>query len=395
MAGKQRRPVVALLAAEIISTTGAEITAVALPWFVLVTTGSPARMGAVLAAGFLGMAVLGIPSGRAATLLGPRRTMLVADATCAPTIALVPALHWAGLLSFPVIVAVAFVVGAFFPAYTSSQSLVLAALVDEDERRLLRTGALLGSFNETASFVGPALGGLLVALLGAAPVLLIDAVSYLAAFALVGSFVPPVGGERPEPSERSVRAGLRYLRGNQRLLRTVAGLALIELAFTALIATLPVLTRRRYHSTARLAGWLLASYGAGSVAGGLLTTRGRSLDGRIVGLALAGLALTTWPLLLTLPSYGVALAIAANGVCSGLYFSRFFTSVTLRTPPALRARVSAAVNTLISSTGPIGFVAAGLLLQHASLRATYALVAAAATLGAAIALAAMRAQGPA
>jgi hypothetical protein len=69
-----------------------------------------------------------------------------------------------------------------------------------------------------------------------------------------------------------VRAGLRYLRGNRRLVRTVAGLALIELAFTALIATLPVLTRRRYHSTARLAGWLLASYGAGSVAGGLLTT---------------------------------------------------------------------------------------------------------------------------
>ena len=386
VSGSRRRAVLALLTAEIISTTGAEITAVALPWFVLVTTGSPARMGTVLAAGFLGMAVLGIPSGRVATALGPRRTMLVADAACAPVVALIPALHWTGLLSFPVIVAAAFVVGAFFPAYTSSQSLVLAALVEEDEKRFVRTGALLGSFNETASFVGPAIGGLLVAFLGAAPVLLIDAVSYLAAFALVASFVPPVAGERPEPSERSVRAGLRYLRSNKQLARTVAGLAVIELAFTALIASLPVLTRRRYHATAQLAGWLLASYGAGSVAGGLLTTRARSIDGRIARLALAGLAVTTWPLLLTLPRYGVALAIAANGVCSGLYFSRFFASVTLRTPPELRARVSAAVNTLISSTGPIGFVAAGLLLQHASLRATYALVVVAATLGAAIAL---------
>jgi predicted MFS family arabinose efflux permease len=229
-----------------------------------------------------------------------------------------------------------------------------------------------------------------VAFLGAAPVLLIDAATYLVAFVLAGSLVPPVAGERPEPSERSVRAGLRYLRGNRQLARTVAGLAVIELAFTALIATLPVLTRRRYHATARLAGWLLASYGAGSVAGGLLTTRARSIDGRIAALALAGLAVTTWPLLVTLPSYGVALAIAANGVCSGLYFSRFFTSVTLRTPPALRARVSAAVNTLISGTGPVGFVAAGLLLQHASLRATYTLVAVAATLGAAIALTALR-----
>jgi MFS family permease len=387
--GTKRSAVVALLAAEIISTTGGEITAVALPWFVLVTTGSPARMGSVLAAGFLGMAVLGIPSGRAATALGPRRTMLVADAACAPAIALIPALHWAGLLSFPVIVLTAFVVGAFFPAYTSSKSLVLAALVDEDERRLVRTGALLGSVNETASFVGPALGGLLVAFLGAAPVLLIDAVSYLAAFALVGSFVPAVAAERPEPSERSISAGLRYLRANRSLARTVVGLAIVELGFTAMIATLPVLTRRRYHATARLAGWLLASYGAGSVVGGLLITRANTIDGRTARLGLVGLAVTTWPLLLTLPSYGVALAIAANGVCSGLYFSRFFASVTLRTPPPLRARVSAAVNTLISATGPVGFVGAGLLLQHASLRATYLLVAAAATLGAALALAAM------
>jgi hypothetical protein len=66
--------------------------------------------------------------------------------------------------------------------------------------------------------------------------------------------------------------------------------------------------------------------------------------------------------------------------------------VTLRTPPGLRARVAAAVNTLISATGPVGFVGAGLLLQHASLRATYALVAGSATLGAAMVLAAMTAR---
>jgi predicted MFS family arabinose efflux permease len=232
----------------------------------------------------------------------------------------------------------------------------------------------------------------LVALLGAAPVLLLDATSYLVSFGLVALFVPPVEGERPIGSERTVRAGLRYLVGNRRLARTVLGLAIVELGFTALIATLPVVTRRRYHANAQLAGWLLASYGGGSVVGGLLTTRARSVDGRTARLAIAGLAVTTWPLLFALPRYGLAAAVAANGVCSGLYFSRFFASVTLRTPPGLRARVAAAVNTLISATGPVGFVGAGLLLQHASLRATYALVAGSATLGAAMVLAAMTAR---
>ena len=344
-------------------------------------------MGAVLAAGFLGLTLLGIPSGRVATRLGPRRTMLFADGFCAAAIAAIPALHWSGALSFPVIVAIAFAVGACFPAYSASQSLLLASLVEDDERGLVRAGGLLGAFNETASFVGPAAGGALVALLGAAPVLLLDGGSYLVALLLVAAFVPraPAAGS---PADRSIRAGLRYVRRNATLLRTIAGLALVQLAFTALVATLPVVARVRFHGGAALAGWLLASYGAGSVAGGLVSARARSIDDRTGTLAIAGLAVSTWPLLAHLPSYGVALALAANGVCSGLFYPRFFAAVTLRTPESLRARVSATVTTAISVTGPIGFAGAGLMLEHASISATYAVVVASATVGAAIVVAA-------
>jgi hypothetical protein len=72
-----RRPVVGLVAADVISTTGTEMTAVALPWFVLVTTGSPARMGVVLAAEFAGLTMLGLVGARVATVVGLRRLMLV------------------------------------------------------------------------------------------------------------------------------------------------------------------------------------------------------------------------------------------------------------------------------------------------------------------------------
>jgi hypothetical protein len=56
-------PLAALLAAEVVSTTGSQMTLLALPWFVLVTTGSPARMGVVVAADLLPMVVLAIPGG--------------------------------------------------------------------------------------------------------------------------------------------------------------------------------------------------------------------------------------------------------------------------------------------------------------------------------------------
>ncbi|MDQ1683796.1 MAG: hypothetical protein QOC82_533, partial [Frankiaceae bacterium] len=113
--------------------TGTEMTAVALPWFVLVTTGSPARMAGVMSAEFVGTALLGIPSGRLAHALGPRRTMLIADAGRAPLLGLVPLLYAVGGLSYAVLLAVGFLVGACFPAYSSSQRLVVASVVGDDE----------------------------------------------------------------------------------------------------------------------------------------------------------------------------------------------------------------------------------------------------------------------
>jgi MFS family permease len=69
----------ALLIAEVISGFGSWMTYLALPWFVLTTTGSPTRMGLVLGAELVPIAVLGVPSGEVVTRLGARATMLVGD----------------------------------------------------------------------------------------------------------------------------------------------------------------------------------------------------------------------------------------------------------------------------------------------------------------------------
>ena len=341
------------------------MAAVALPWFVLITTGSLARMGIVMAAEFTGMALLGIPSGRVATGLGPRRMMLTADTVRAPLVALIPVLHWTGLLSFPVVVAIAFAVGAFFPAYSSSQQLLLAAITGSDELGLTRVVGVLSSVNETASFVGPALGGFLVAVLGPAGALLVDAGSYLVAVAIVWGLVPSVPAERDTRGGR-VAEGVRFVRRDRALVRVLVGVAIVEIGFTALLATLPVATIRRFGATARLAGWLLAAYGAGSVAGGLISARARSAGGRTGPLALAGGAAASASLLAPLPAWGVGLVVAAIGVSAGLFFPRFFAATTLRAPERLRARVTATTHTVISATGPLGFVAAGVLLQRAA-----------------------------
>jgi MFS family permease len=370
------------------------MTAVALPWFVLTTTGSPTRMGAVLAAEFAGMAVLGVWGGRVATVVGPRRMMLGSDLARAVLIALVPVLYWFGALSLPVILAIGLVVGAFFPAYSSSQRLVLAGIVGDDELRLTRLGGLIGSANETASFIGPALGGVLIVLIGPTNVLLLDAGTYLCAFLLVAALVPA----SPEPPSDEVGTGvlegLRYLIGNSALRRQVIGIGLVELGWTAMVGTLPLLAL--HHGGARVAGWLLASSGIGSVCGGLISSRARTTARHVMAWAVAGIAGSTWLLLLPVPVWALTGAVAVNGFCSGLFFPRFFSALTTGTPPRLRARVMTSVTIAISAPGPVGFLGAGSLAQYTgSTVPSLVLVSTAASLGAAVTITGLVSRSPA
>ena len=158
-------------------------------------------------------------------------------------------------------------------------------------------------------------------------------------------------------------------------------MAVLEAGWTALVATIPVLALHR--GGAPVAGWLLGAYGAGSVLGGLISSRARRTGGPTAVLSVFGLAAAAWVLLLPTPAWVWGLAIGGIGVASGLFFPRFFSSLTTTTPPGLRARVLASVTIAISAPAPIGFIGAGLFAQQSTV-ASRLLIAIAATLGAVI-----------
>src|SRR5207248_2381264 len=117
----RERSLVALLVAETISTTGMQMTWLALPWFVLTTTGSAGRMVLVLAAEAVGLALFGLPGGSVLARLGPRRMMMLSDGIRGPLTLLIPILHWLGLLSFPLLLALVFALGAFSAGYVAAR----------------------------------------------------------------------------------------------------------------------------------------------------------------------------------------------------------------------------------------------------------------------------------
>ena len=162
-----KRAVGALVVAELISTLGSRMTYLALPWFVLVTTGSAAKMSVVLAVQILPMAILGVPSGSLVQKLGSRTTMLVADFARAPLIMALPLLYSAGLLSFGVLLGIVAAIGAFMPPYAASQRVILPELVGEDVTTMAQANSLLEGGFSAAGLIGPALAGILIPFLGA------------------------------------------------------------------------------------------------------------------------------------------------------------------------------------------------------------------------------------
>jgi len=178
MAAMVRRSLIALVAAEVISARGTLMTVVALPWFVLETTGSPQRMTVVLAAEAAPLALLALVSGRIATRLGARRTMLVCDALWAPATAAIPLLHAAGALSFGLLVALAFVCGIPAGAHFGAQSAIVPELLGEETAGVARVNALFQTASRLTYFAGPAVGGVLLAAAGAPFVMLADAATF-------------------------------------------------------------------------------------------------------------------------------------------------------------------------------------------------------------------------
>jgi MFS family permease len=362
----RNRSLLALFVAETVSTTGAQMTWLALPWFVLVTSGSATRMTLVMAGELIGLALLGLPGGRVLQHLGARRTMLVCDAARAPLMTLVPVLHWTGGLTFPALVGVAFGLGCLSAPYFAAQKVILPELLGEDEALITQANAVFQAANRITILLGPVLAGVLIGVIGAAPVLLVDAATYAVSVVLVAVFVPrraPVS-EPQEPT--SVRAGLRFLFGDRLLRVWWPAFALGDAAWTAFFASVPVLVLAHFGDHPAIAGWLVASFGVGAVAGNVISYRvlTRRVEGlTVIAACVMGQALPLWLLPLPVPAWALSAALVASGIANGLVNPPIHSISTLRIPAALRPTVMTSAMVLWALVNPLGLFAAGPVLD--------------------------------
>jgi MFS family permease len=361
------RSLIGLLTAELVSLTGSAMTLVALPWFVLATTGSTTKMGWVLGAELAAVALLGIPSGTVIARIGAKRTMLVCDAARGPLLLVIPLLHWTGHLSFAALLAVSFAIGCFSGPYFSSAQVVIPEVAGADERRVAEVNAVLGGANQLTRIVGPVLAGVLIASTSPATVLVVDAGTYVFSFLTILLVVR--AGRRVEQTEesRGVLAGVRFLLRDALLGPMLVVAVLLNLVVQGLVIGVDVLGFYRYGS-AHVLGFLFAGFGIGALLGALAAQQlARRVD--LLLLAAVGIVLMPlplWFLPLSLPWAGAMVALASFAFFTPLVNAPMLGILSVRTPAALRPKVMAAVVTAATLAGPLGLFGAAQALRVVS-----------------------------
>ncbi|MFK0110199.1 MFS transporter [Streptomyces sp. NPDC091217] len=333
-----RRPLATVLAANLVSIAGNCLTYMGVPWFVLQSTGSAAKAGIVAFCTLLPAVLAALVTGPVIDRMGRRRVSVASDLACGVAVAAIPL--------------------------------------------LTRAAGLYDGTARCAALTASALGGVLIAVLGAANVLLVDAATFAVAaplFAFGVRGLPEAQAQRrDEPASlrayrRELAEGYRFVAATPLLL----GMCLMTLVTRGLdqgwsAVLLPVHAREELDGAVEL-GLLNAAFGVcaltGALAYGAVGSRFRRwpvftiafLIGGLPRFVVAAFTDTFTPLALTMAVEGLAFGV----------LNPVMATVTYETvPEELRSRVLSATTASVQLVTPLGGLAAGFLVDSVGLPST-------------------------
>ncbi len=329
-----------------VSLAGDGLWLVALAWQVIELGGGPVQLSIVATAYSVGLIGVMLPAGVIADRLPRRLVMLSADVLRAATVATIAILSLTGALELWHLAAASGLIGAgeafFIPSYTA----LVPQLLPEEE--ILAANGLEGMVRPLAQqAVGPALGGIAVALLEPGLAIGMAAAAYMFSAACLSLMHVGSAPARPEEEHSTaltdLREGVAYVRRTPWLWATLGFAFIAVFVFVGPFEVLtPFVVSERVGGGSAEYGLLLATFGVGSAVGALGISS-RPLPRRylsvmlivwgfgLLPLALFGVATELWILILV--------AIVVGGT-EGVGMVIWGTLLQRRVPDALRGRVS-------------------------------------------------------
>lgn len=298
----------ALWIATIISNIGTWMHDVGAGWLMTSLSPSPLLVALVQAATTLPMFLLALPAGAMADIVDRRKMLLGAQifGLCAACVLAV--LTFIGLTSAWVLLSATFILGAAAAMSAPVFQAIVPELVD---KAALPDAVSLNSLGINISrAIGPALGGVIVAMAGTPAVFAINAMSVVAVLIVLYRWkrVPTTKALPPEHFLGALKAGYRYARHSPAMHLVLIRTAGFFLFGSALWAMLPLVGRRVLELDAAGYGALLGCMGTGAVVGAMLLKKLRK--------TVEANTISVWATLL-FAAATFALALAPNGWLAG------------------------------------------------------------------------------
>lgn len=380
---RRRVPFGVVLSAYLVSVTCTAVSAIAIPWLVLSTTGSATRTGLVVFAEMAPYVAAQAVGGPWVERIGPRRVSWSANLGAGATLLLVPTLFATGTLEYASLIAVVGVVGALRGLADCGSAPLVPGAAAVAGMPLERAAGLHSSANQAGYLLGTPLAAVLLSVLAPPLVLLVSAGGFLVSGLLVGALVPSGIGVRenhdskPEPYLRRIAAGISFLMRDRVLRAVVVMVAVSNLMSSAFSSVLLPSWVRDSGLPVAAVGIVAGSFGIGALGGSLL---GAWLVPRLdrwlvyaVGFLIGGSPLYLG-LLLSDSLVPAAVVAMACGLASGGINPVIGAVQYERVPAAMLARVLGTVKAVAWAGLPIGPVLAGVLTDASGIRGALAVL---------------------
>ncbi|WP_026370333.1 MFS transporter [Kallotenue papyrolyticum] len=369
---------------QLISMTGSWMQTTAQAWLVLqLAPESPLALSLVTVLQFLPVLLLSLFGGAIADLFPKRRLLLVTQSIAMARAFVFGLLVASGLIQIWQVYLLALLQGLINAVDNPTRQAFAVELVGRET--VVNAVALNSVTFNLARVLGPALAGVMIAHLGVAPVLFINAISFLAVIIGLLLMNPAQFFAAPRETEGRLLArvweGLSYAWRTPQVLAVLLIVAIIGTFGYNLTLLVPLIAGFVLHTDAAGFGTLSACLGLGSVAAALLTAYAQRVTMQRVAvgagafsLILGGLALSTsFPL--------SALLLTALGLAGITFSTSANTLIQVIVPDHLRGRVMSLYVLLFAGSTPIGSLFIGTLSNHIGVTPTLLICAAICLLG--------------
>lgn len=353
----------------LVSSVSAQFSTLAIPWFVLESTGSATRASILFSVQIITMILVGVPSGAVVARLGVRKTLIIAQSLLVPQALALPILHNLGMLSFEVIVAISVIDSAISPAYSAGINILIAELCDEDLQRLAEANSTLSAYRQVGAVIGRLGTGFLIAAIGTLNVMYLDAVANGLELVILLLVIPAsLGRAAIDPDDYTFKddlRGVRFIFADVNLRRVVFWMLVVNTVFVISSLGIPVIFQSE-SGDSRLFGIAMTVGSLAMLCGALLTRRllasfsQKSLAavGAFgVGISLLGPALLP-------PQAGAMIMLTILGLAQPMLTAPTMAVINVYPPKEAKPYVLTAFTTLSMLTMPLGAMIWGPMMDN-------------------------------